>query len=171
MRYTSGSGLDVEFLKVAIKASVFLRDLQRAVGTYKSFHDYGLSPDLATFNLLLEGCVGAHHRQLGDLLLDDMKEAQIKPDQETYAQMIYLCLTQETYEEAFYYLEEMKSAEYLCPREIYKALLAKCLSSEDACSSLVLQEMEECVYQSEDPRQSTASNAIHVNKGRKAGKK
>ncbi|KAF8967814.1 hypothetical protein BDZ97DRAFT_1801393 [Flammula alnicola] len=168
--HTSDGGLDVGALKVVIQASIFLGDLQRAVGIYKSFHDYGLAPDLATFNLLLEGCIGAQHRQLGDLLLNDMKQARVKPDEETYEKMINLCLTQDTYEDAFYYLEEMKATGHVPPQEVYEALLQKCLSAEDTRSSLVLQEMEECGYRLQDTRHKTAATAIHVNRERRERK-
>jgi len=144
--HASNAGLDIDALNVMIQASIFLGDLQRAIGIYKSFSDYGFVPNHSTFNLLLQGCVGAHHRQLGDILLDDMKQAQVKPNAETYEKIILLCLTQETYEDAFFYLEEMKAAGHVPTRAIYESLLAKCLSVNDARGNMVLQEMKECGY-------------------------
>ncbi|KAF4620466.1 hypothetical protein D9613_000620 [Agrocybe pediades] len=153
--YAADGSVDIDALKVVVRASIFLGDLQRAVGIYKSFSDYDLEPDLAVFNLLLEGCVTAQHRPLGDLLLTDMKKHKVQPNEETYKNMIRLCLTQTVYEDAFYYLEEMKAAGYVPPREIYVALSEKCISAEDSRSHMVLQEMRECGYRLEDTRAKT----------------
>lgn len=139
--------IDVAALKVIIEAAVSLGDLQRAIGTYKSFSEYGVQPDLATYNHLLEGCISARHRQLGDLLLTDMKEAKIKPNHETYQNLIKLCLTQPTYEDAFFYLEEMKAAGHVPPRHVYEALVQTCFSSGDPRYTIALEEMKECGYE------------------------
>ncbi|PPQ89534.1 hypothetical protein CVT25_012206 [Psilocybe cyanescens] len=148
----SAGGLDVDALKVIVKAAILLGDLQRAVGVYKSFPNYGLTPDLAVYNLLFQGCITARHRQLGDLLLADMKAAKIEPNQETFEKLIYLALTQETYEDAFFYLEEMKATKYMPPRDVYVALGDKCASVGDGRCKLVWQEMRECGYRLDDPR-------------------
>ncbi|KAF8894891.1 hypothetical protein CPB84DRAFT_1682582 [Gymnopilus junonius] len=145
--HASDSGISIDALRVVIRASVFMGDLQRAVGIYKAFSDYGFEPDLGTFNLLLQGCITAQHRQLGDLLLADMKQFTIKPDEETYKGMILLCLTQEVYEDAFYYLEEMKAAGYVPPQDVYEALAGKCSAAADSRVDMILQEMTECGYQ------------------------
>lgn len=145
------SGVDIDALKVIIQASVLLRDLQRAVGVYKSLSDYGMEPDVTIFNLLLDGCIAAQHRQLGDLLLADMKEIKIQPNEETYEKMIRLCLTQEVYEDAFFYLEEMKAAEFVPPRTVYEALVLKCRSMGDTRLDIALAEMRECGYSMPNP--------------------
>ncbi len=144
--HSSSGGLGTDALNVVIKASTLLGDLQRAVGIYKAFPDYGLIPDVATFNLLLDGCTAAQHRQLGDILLEDMKQTGLVPDDRTYEKMITLCLTQEFYEDAFYYLEEMKAAKYVPPRTIYEAILGKCKMAGDTRADIVVDEMKECGY-------------------------
>lgn len=144
--HSSGGGLGSDALNVVIKASVLLGDLQRAVGIYKAFPDYGLVPDAVTFNLLLDGCTVARHRQLGDVLLEDMKKASLVPNSKTYEKMIALCLTQEFYEDAFYYLEEMKAAKFVPPQRIYEAILARCKIEGDARADMVVDEMKECGY-------------------------
>ena len=145
--HASGDGVTTDALKVIIKASVFLGDLQRAIGVYKAFSDYGCEPDLETFRLLLQGCIAAHHRQLGDHLLSEMKQFKIKPDEGIYENMILLCLTQDVFEDAFFYLEEMKAAGYVPARKIYEALAGKCSSINDPRVDMILQEMRECGYQ------------------------
>ncbi|TFK44626.1 hypothetical protein BDQ12DRAFT_594984 [Crucibulum laeve] len=145
--YKDGQHINVVLLQLILQAAVSLGDLQRAVGTYKSYAEYDVKPNLATFNVLLEGCVTAGHRQLGDLLLADMKAAKIKADCDTYENMVYLCLTQDIYEDAFFYLEEMKSAEHVPPPRVYEALAQKCIINDDSRYTLVLEEMRECGYQ------------------------
>lgn len=152
------SGVDIDALKVIIQASVLLADLQRAVGVYKSLSDYGVEPDLTIFNLLLDGCITAQHRQLGDLLLADMKELKVEPDKETYEKMIKLCLTQEVYEDAFFYLEEMKAAGFVPPRTVYEALVLKCHSKGDTRMDIALEEMRECGYDMSIPTSSEVNS-------------
>lgn len=156
------SGVDIDALKVIIHASVLLGDLQRAVGVYKSFCDYGLEPDVIIFNLLLDGCIAAQHRQLGDLLLADMKEIKVQPNQETYERMIRLCLTQEVYEDAFYYLEEMKAAKFVPPQTVYEALVLKCHSMNDTRMDIALEEMRECGYTMLNPTNLKANRPSSI---------
>ena len=104
-----GHDVDVLALNTVLQAAVGLRDLQRAIGTYKAASQVGVTPDVDSYNILLEGCVATAHRELGDRILADMKEAGVKPDSRTYENMIGLCIRQSTYEDAFFYLEEMKS--------------------------------------------------------------
>ncbi|CAA7259294.1 unnamed protein product [Cyclocybe aegerita] len=166
--HSSNSGLDIAALRVIIQASIFLGDLQRAVGIYKSFSDYGLAPDLETFHLLLDGCIAARHRQLGDILLADVKEAKLEPDVRVYEKMIQLCLTQDIYEDAFFYLEEMKAARFVPPRRVYEALMKKCSSVEDPRGEMVLQEMKECGYEVDSREQSGESQRQHWRRRRTA---
>jgi pentatricopeptide repeat protein len=158
--------VDITALNALTLASVVLGDLQRAVGAYKSFSDYGVKPNLITFNILLRGCIMAAHRELGSLLLADMKEAKIKPNRETYQKFISLCLTQDTYEDAFFYLEEMKAAHHVVPSSVYISIIRKCLSAGDTRYTVaaeemrhtgysipldLMQEIKEATYQAEEP--------------------
>ncbi|KAF9529331.1 hypothetical protein CPB83DRAFT_853083 [Crepidotus variabilis] len=145
--HSSGSGVGVDAVKVVIKAAIAIGDLQRAIGIYKALPDYSLSPDISIFDTLLEGCVIAQHRQLGDLLLEDIKQAGLKPDIHTFEQMIRLCLTQDVYEDAFYYLEEMKSAQISPPQSVYEAMAEKCKNAQDSRLGMVLEEMKELGYE------------------------
>ena len=149
--HKQGKRIDVEALNAIVQAAIALGDLQRAVGTYKAFVDYGTKPTVFTFNLLLAGCTAACHRELGDRLMTEMKQAKLKPNMQTYENIILLCLTQETYEDAFFYLEEMKAAKHVPPSTIYQNLAQKCLSVGDSRHKLVLEEMEECGYSTSPP--------------------
>lgn len=144
--HKEGHQLDIAAPQAVISAAVAYRDLPRALAFYKALADIGLSPDLHIFNHLLQGCVQAADRQMGNRLLADMKTSKVKPNQTTYENIIYLCLAQPIYEDAFFYLEEMKATGFKPPPSVYTALVDKCLSSNDTRSQIALKEMEECGY-------------------------
>lgn len=144
--HEEGKSIHIIILNALIQASVLLGDLQRAIGAYKSFPDYGITPNIVTFNRLLQGCVSAKHRDLGDLLLSDLQQAKLKPDQRTYQLFISLCLTQADYEDAFFYLEEMKAAGFKPPSSVYEELVETCISAGDSRYTIALEEMQETGY-------------------------
>jgi len=144
--HESGKAVDVTALNVIIQASIAVGDLQTALGAYKAAPTLNIQPNIESYNLLLAGCIATSHRQLGDRLLAEMKEARIKPDMRTYERLIMLCLTQVSYEDAFFYLEEMKGAGHRPPLGVYEAIVQKCIQTGDSRSSLALQEMRECGY-------------------------
>jgi len=145
--FEEGKTIDVAALNVVVQASVALGDLQRAIGTYKAFSELKVTPTVDTYNTLLSGCIQAKHRELGDRLLGEMKQAGVKPDDHTYERLIILCLTQPTYEDAFFYLEEMKSEGHLPTQPIYEAVVRKCVSVGDTRHKLALDEMLEHGYE------------------------
>lgn len=141
-----GKSIDIVAINTIVRATVFCGDIQRAIGTYKAFVEYGLSPNIDTYNLLLSACIGVGHRSLGDHLLGEMKTAGVKPDARTYERLIILCLTQATYEDAFFYLEEMKANGLLPALTIYEGIIKKCVSVGDGRYKLALEEMRQCGY-------------------------
>jgi pentatricopeptide repeat protein len=138
--------VDVVSLNAIIHAAILLNDLQRAIGTYKAFSDFGVKPTISTFNHLLSGCISASHRELGDKLLSELRELGLVPDTITFERMVILCLTQTVYEDAFFYLEEMKGQGYMPPISVYTALIRKCVVSGDVRWKIALDEMKECGY-------------------------
>ncbi|KAF4567672.1 hypothetical protein EYR36_011295 [Pleurotus pulmonarius] len=145
--HKEGSPIDAAALNTIIQATSGIGDLQRAIGVYKSFEEYNITPDIYTFNFLLEGCIAVGHRELGDRLLADLKDAKLKPDRETYINMVLLCLTQETYEDAFFYLEEMKTAKHKPPVLVYEAIIRRCLAAGDVRYQIAVDELKETGYQ------------------------
>ncbi|KAF8844324.1 hypothetical protein BDN67DRAFT_978218 [Paxillus ammoniavirescens] len=141
-----GSKIDVVMINSILQASVVLGDLPRAVGAYKTFSDYDCKPNVETFNLLLVCCVAAKHRELGNKLLLDLKQAAIKPNATTYETIILLCLTQPAYEDAFFYLEEMKAQQFKPSAKVYDAIIRTCMAAGDSRYSLALTEMGRCGY-------------------------
>jgi len=142
----SGAQIDSTAITALIKASVRLDDLQRAIGAYKSLVDYGLCADLPIYNLLLQGCVAARHRELGNQLLDEMKTAKITPNQETFENFIHLVLTQKDYEDGFFYLEEMKAAGFRPASLVYETLVEKLYREKDSRAKIAAEEMLEQGY-------------------------
>lgn len=141
-----GQTVDVTAVNVVIQASVALGDLQRAFGTYQMCSDLNTKPTLDTYHFLLSGCIAARHRELGDRLIAEMKEAKIKPDARTYERLIVLCLTGETYEDAFFYLEEMKAEDLCPPLAVYEAIIQRCVLEKDARHAVAVEEMKELGY-------------------------
>lgn len=144
--HAEGQTVDITSVNVVIQASVALGDLQRAFGTYQTCAELGIKPTLDTYHFLLSGCIAARHRELGDRLIADMKEAKIKPDASTYERLIVLCLTGETYEDAFFYLEEMKAENLHPPLSVYEAIIERCVLEKDARYAVARQELEEFGY-------------------------
>ncbi|TFK87666.1 hypothetical protein K466DRAFT_599273 [Polyporus arcularius HHB13444] len=153
-----GHAVDVVAFNVVAEAAVALKDLQRAVGTYKGAAQLGVTPDIDTYNILLQGCADARHRELGDRILSDMKEAGIKPDRTTYARMVHLCLTQSMYEDAFFYLEEMKSLGMVPPLAVYESIIRKLVTVGDTRYNIALEELKECGYEVSPRLQSFISS-------------
>jgi len=144
--HSEGQTVNISGVNVVIRASVALGDLQRAFGTYQICAELGVKPTLDTYHFLLSGCIVARHRELGNRLMADMKEAKIKPDARTYERIIVLCLTGETYEDAFFYLEEMKAENLYPPLSVYEAIIERCVLEKDARYAVAVQESEECGY-------------------------
>ena len=141
-----GNTVDTSILNSIIQASVSCGDVQRAMGAYRSFSDYGCKPTVETFNYLLSGCVAAKHRQLGDKLLLNLKQAVVTPNAKTYEHIILLCLTQPVYDDAFFYLEEMKTRKFVPSAKVYTAIIQACVSAKDSRYAIALAEMRQCGY-------------------------
>ncbi|CAG8490899.1 7769_t:CDS:2 [Acaulospora colombiana] len=123
-------------------------DVHRAVETYKAAEKLEVTPDVNTFNALLNVCVAAQHRELGEQFWKEMKKMGIRPTIESYRRMIFLCCSQlnDDYEDAFIYLEEMKAQNMLPTPTIYERIIRKCVQHDDARAKIALEEMENFGY-------------------------
>ncbi|EIW83273.1 hypothetical protein CONPUDRAFT_81278 [Coniophora puteana RWD-64-598 SS2] len=165
---TEGKDIDTAALNALVQACVALGDLQRAIGAYQAFGEYGAAPDIETFNALLAGCVSAQHRALGDRLLGELKAAGITPDARTYERIVLLCLTQPQYEDAFFYLEEMKAQKFMPPLSVYDTLIRTCYNAGDTRWQLAFAEMKECGHPVTDGLAKFIRSSV-ISRGRKAG--
>jgi pentatricopeptide repeat protein len=166
-----GQTVDITAVNVIIQASVSLRDLQRAFGTYQMCAELGITPTLDTYHFLLSGCIAARHRELGDRLVAEMKEAKIKPDARTYERLIVLCLTGETYEDAFFYLEEMKGENLYPPLSVYEAIIQRCVLEKDARYAVAVQELEQFGYTVSPALRRVISGEGEPRNGQKEGRR
>lgn len=144
--HKSSREVDVVAFNTIIRACASIGDLQRALGTFQAASGLGVTPNVDTYNTLFSACIATEHRELGDRLLTQMREASIRPNVQTYERMIILCLTQASYEDAFYYLEEMKTVALKPTQNIYEAIIRKCVSMGDKRYELAVTEMEESEY-------------------------
>ncbi|KAL1736055.1 hypothetical protein EV714DRAFT_198549 [Schizophyllum commune] len=129
-------------LNTIIIAAAKHSDLQRALGAYKNFPTYHAQPNTDTFDILLDACIPAEHRQLGDALLADMKTANVPLARSTYERLVRLCLTQPEYDDAFFYLNEMEAAGHVPSLQLYSAIVRRCASEGDTRYEVALGEMK-----------------------------
>lgn len=137
---------DLLAVNCILQASVYQNDLQRAFGIYKSLPGLDVQPDALSFTLLLDGCIQARHRELGERLLKEMKEAGIQMNAEIYERIILLNLTQSSYEDAFFFLEEMKGQNFKPSYHLYDKIVQRCISAGDPRYKLALEELEQMGY-------------------------
>lgn len=169
--HSDGQTVNITAVNVVIRASVALGDLQRAFGTYQICAELGVKPTLDTYHSLLSGCIVARHRELGNRLIADMKEAKIKPDAKTYERLIVLCLTGETYEDAFFYLEEMKAENLYPSLLVYEAIIQRCVLEKDTRYSVAVQELEEFGYELSRELKRVISGDEDQNERRRIGRR
>jgi pentatricopeptide repeat protein len=144
--HKAGETIDIASLNALILACARIGDLRRARATQTAIGDFGLKPNLDTYNLLLEACIAAEHRALGDTLLSEMAAANLTPAESTYERVIQLCLVPEDYDDAFFYLEKMKAEGLQPSSKAYIAILRRCLKDNDRRWILVREEMDALDY-------------------------
>lgn len=144
--------VDVTALNAVIAASARQGqgDLQRARATQLAAAELGVTPNTDTYNIVLEGCVRARHRELGDTVIGEMINAGVPFNAETYERIITLVLTQRNYEDAFYYLEKMKSERFKPSAALYTRLGRQCVYNQDSRWHLVVEEMKTLNYRVPD---------------------
>ncbi|OXG11087.1 hypothetical protein C366_06594 [Cryptococcus neoformans Tu401-1] len=147
--HKSGQAVDIVALNAVIAASGAIGDLQRARATQSAIPEFGMTPNIDTYNLVLQCCVVTTHRALGDTLLSEMATQNIQPNATTYDYLIHLCLTQPSYEDAFYYLEKMKADGFKPGYAVYASLVKKCVRMGDSRWRLVVDEMKDVGYKIE----------------------
>lgn len=147
--HKSGQAVDIVALNAVVAASGAIGDLQRARATQSAIPEFGMTPNIDTYNLVLQCCVVTTHRALGDTLLSEMATQNIQPNATTYDYLIHLCLTQPSYEDAFYYLEKMKADGFKPGYAVYASLVKKCVRMGDSRWRLVVDEMKDVGYKIE----------------------
>lgn len=146
--HKAGKPVDIVVLDALIAASVCLGDLQRARANQLAIKDFGLTPTIDSFNLILDACLIHKFHDLGEIIMKEMGEVEgLKPNRATYERIILLSVAAETsYEDAFFYLEAMKTAGMMPTRATYDSLLRRCLEAQDSRWKMVSEEMQELGY-------------------------
>ncbi|CAG8483954.1 8429_t:CDS:2 [Ambispora leptoticha] len=154
--HSKGRKVDVSALNAIIRACRFViynketglreADIHRAVETYNQAEKLDITPNVQTFEMLIECCLSIKHRLLGQQFMEEMRSQGISPTPKIYANMIQLVCTDTDYEDAFALLEEMKSRDILPPRTAYEAIVRKCALHRDPRANIALEEMQTVGY-------------------------
>ncbi|ORY30584.1 hypothetical protein BCR39DRAFT_480763 [Naematelia encephala] len=147
--HRQGTLVDISALNAVIKASANLGDIKRARATQIAVSDFGLKPDVDTFNTVLRCCVDGGYRQLGETVFSEISGGVVAPNVDTYDLMIRLSLGEVNYEDAFYYLEKMKAQGITPSYRVYARLLETCVERKDRRWRLVVEELESLGYRIE----------------------
>ena len=138
-----GHSIPTASVNCVIHASVQQGRVRQGIQVYKSLHELcPAGPNTATFNILLQACVGVRQRELGRFLFAEMSESKVQANALTYDNMIRLCLTEDDRDDAFGYLEDLKRRR-LRPRASTSLLLLRnCVEGRDRRAWDLLTEME-----------------------------
>jgi len=138
-----GKKIDTEAVNVLLAACIRLRDVSRAVTTYRDVSTLNVKPNIDTFNILLDAARLVGHKELCMQILSDLKAQNLTPNAKTYEMIIatFLSIPTEEYEPAFIYLEEMKAAGFIPKWGTYKRFVTKCVYHRDERAAKILEEM------------------------------
>jgi pentatricopeptide repeat protein len=140
-----GKTVDLVVANALIEACIRLRDLPRALQTYKDLDRLGLAPNSRTFDSLLSGCVASAQIKLASGLWTEMSDLGIQPTQETREHLLLLSLARKSdpdFEGAFERLEALKASGLVPSRRVYVELAFALVAAADPRGLLVVDEME-----------------------------
>jgi len=143
-----GHEIPVAAMNVIIEFAAARSQMVEAFDHYKILHKICASgPDIATFNILFQGCArNGGNKELAMFLAAEMAALHVRPNKVTYDWLILVCVdeSQHNYEDAFQYFEEMRKAFKLeTPRlQTWHALLKRCAQEHDQRYFDVLTEMK-----------------------------
>ena len=108
-----GRAIPIQAITVLIESHIHHQNLSAALELYKSMQRLSadLTPDTATFNVLLRGCARQKRKDTAMFLASEMVALKVSPDALTYDRLLLVCLqTEEGLDDAWRYFEEMKTA-------------------------------------------------------------
>lgn len=117
--------VDPVVINALLSASVKLNDYHRALTTYKDMTEF--TPDIHTYNILLQGCINLRLRSLGDSLLLELKELKLQPDITTYERLIELCVVSDSgdWKDGLGYLESLTNYGMSAGLNVYVAVATR----------------------------------------------
>ena len=137
--------------KFRIKPTIFIYNIlmfvcgnnyKRAFEFYKEMKEKGLTPDVATFNTLINSCIFEDF-DLVDKLFNKMMEEEIKPDLITFTTVLNACAIHVRVDEAENYLRTMAKIGIPPSRAIYNTLINLFIAAGMNDKRLIVEEMME----------------------------
>ena len=144
--HKAGIPVDPASVNALIYSANWSKDLQRAIGIYKSMGSLNVKPNLETFETLLLICRSVKHGELAERLFSEMREAGFKPSAKCYDLLIITIAWQNDYENAFFFLETMKDEGHKPGARVYTSIVKKCVIMGDRRYTLALEEMKQMGY-------------------------
>lgn len=144
--HKAGLPVDPASVNALIYSTNWSRDLQRAIGIYKSMSSLDVKPNVETFETLLIVCRNVKHGELAERLFSEMREAGFKPSAKCYDLLIITIMWQNDYENAFFFLETMKEEGHKPGAMVYAQIVKKCVIAGDSRYKLALEEMKQMGY-------------------------
>ena len=144
--HKAGLPVDPASINALIYCTNWSKDLQRAVGIYKSMSSLNVKPNMETFETLLLVCRNVKHVELAERLFSEMREAGYKPSAKCYDLLVITSSWQNDYENAFFFLETMKEEGHKPGAMVYAQIVKKCVIMGDKRFKLALEEMKQMGY-------------------------
>ncbi|ORE08709.1 hypothetical protein BCV72DRAFT_303517 [Rhizopus microsporus var. microsporus] len=138
--------IDIVAFNVVVAACADAGDVVRTIGTYREAAKLGITPDIDTYNAILDVCINGRVEDMDNVVITEMKNANVTPNVDTYVKMIEICSRRKDFEQAFQYLEQMKDYNTLPPERCYFTLAYNLSNRNDPRYHLVLEEMETLGY-------------------------
>lgn len=138
--------IDIVAFNVVVAACADAGDVVRTIGTYREAAKLGITPDVDTYNAILDVCINGRVEDMDNVVITEMKNANVTPNVDTYVKMIEICSRRKDFEQAFQYLEQMKDYNTLPPERCYFTLAYNLSNKNDPRYHLVLEEMETLGY-------------------------
>lgn len=154
----SGKVIPTPLLNAVLEGTIWCADkVDRWTALYDDLKSYNTSPDIRTFNTLLNLCSKTKDEPLSQRIYDDIMtrsaaaaiaasssapKPRIKPDAFTYRYLSLTAVQQSSYEAAFHWLEETKAAGFVPTIENYVLLIRRCGWKNDSRWKPALEEMK-----------------------------
>ncbi|KAH8549422.1 hypothetical protein BGW37DRAFT_469381 [Umbelopsis sp. PMI_123] len=145
--YSEGKGVHVAGFNSVLYAAAKAKRLDLVKETFSLASRFGITPDVDTYNCLLDASIFATDWEYGNHVWNLIRLAKVKPNSTSYSKMVVLCCTQDDYEDCFRYLEEMKYFKYVPPRGCYQLLIKKLASDGDDRVHIAIEDMRASGYE------------------------
>ncbi|KAF2837158.1 hypothetical protein M501DRAFT_938257 [Patellaria atrata CBS 101060] len=124
--------IPVSAVNCIIEASTRAGLLNTAIEQYKNLRNLcNTGPNIATFNVLLQGCRKLVRKDLAMFLAAEMVALKIKPDQLTYDRLVLVCSNHGDTDDALRYCYEMKAEGFALRAGTFAQLIRGMRAAQD----------------------------------------